>query len=106
MQKAIDLFFLLDYNLGEKNIWKDDTYMKIPGMLRKVDDLGRLVIPHEIRKAMEIGKGDVLELSLEADCLVVRKFAPACIFCGGIEDLMTYEGRNICGKCVQTIKDS
>ncbi len=78
--------------------------MRTPGMLRKVDDLGRLVIPHEMRKAMQIDRGDVLELYLEEDRLVVKKFAPACIFCGGTDSLVTYEGKNICGTCINTIK--
>ncbi len=78
--------------------------MRTPGMLRKIDDLGRVVIPSEIRKAMQIDKGDVLEMSMEEDRLVIRKFAPACIFCGGTEHLFTYEEKNICGQCIETIK--
>ncbi len=78
--------------------------MKTLGMIRKVDALGRIVIPSEIRQAMELENGSELWLYLEEDRLVLKKFAPACIFCGGTEALVTYEGKNICGKCVNIIK--
>ncbi len=77
--------------------------MRTPGMIRKVDELGRIVIPSELRKALEVGPGDAMELYLQEDRLVLKKFAPACIFCGGIQGLMTYEGKNICRKCIDTI---
>ncbi len=80
--------------------------MKTLAMVRKIDDLGRVVIPCELRRAMELDKGDALEMYLEEDRLVMRKFAPACIFCGGIEELMTYEGRNLCSNCIRIIKNS
>ncbi len=78
--------------------------MKTFGMIRKVDALGRIVIPSELRQAMELQQGDALELYLEEDRLVMKKFAPACIFCGGIQQLVTYEGKNICGKCVRVLR--
>ncbi len=78
--------------------------MRAPGMIRKVDDLGRIVIPAEIRQAMELSKGDPVEMFLQEDQLVLRKFVPSCIFCGGVEGLVTYSGKNICGNCVDIIK--
>ncbi len=80
--------------------------MKTPGLIRKVDALGRIVIPSELRQAMELQQGDALELYLEEDRLVMKKFAPACIFCGGIARLVTYEGKNICGRCVDILKQA
>ncbi len=78
--------------------------MKTFGMIRKVDALGRIVIPSELRQAMELQQGDALELYEEESRLVMKKFAPASRFCGGIQRLVTYEGKNICGKCVRVLR--
>lgn len=78
--------------------------MRIPGMVRKIDDLGRIVIPSELRRALEISSGDALELSCQGDALVLRKFSPACIFCGGLGEMLTYQGKNVCAHCVRQIK--
>ncbi len=78
--------------------------MKTPGILRKVDELGRVVIPSELRKAMKLETGDLLSLTLEEESLVLRKFTPGCIFCGGIEGLVSFEGKLVCGNCRNTLK--
>ena len=78
--------------------------MKTPGMIRKVDELGRIVIPHEIRKALEIRSGDNLELTREGDCLILHKFETACIFCGGKETLSVYRDKCICLPCLQNLR--
>ncbi len=80
--------------------------MKTPGVIRKMDDLGRIVIPFEMRKAMELDKGDMVEMYLQEDSLVMRKFTISCIFCGETQGLRTYEGKKICTKCIQIIKDA
>ena len=78
--------------------------MKIPGMIRKVDELGRIVIPHEVRKAMDIHSGDQLELICGEDGLVLRKFPVACVFCGGKSELMLYQEKHICRRCLQELR--
>ncbi len=78
--------------------------MRTPGLVRKIDDLGRIVIPSELRRTLEINSGDELELFCEGDTLLLRKFSPACVFCGSIEDMVCYRGKNICMKCIREIK--
>ncbi len=80
--------------------------MKTPGAIRKIDDLGRIVIPFEMRKALKMEKGDMLEIYLEDESLVMKKFVLSCIFCGETQGLRTYEGKKICTKCIQIIKDA
>lgn len=78
--------------------------MKTPGMIRKVDELGRIVIPHELRKALDIGSGDLLELGCEGETLTLRKFSPTCVFCGDREELSAYKEKYICGECLRNLK--
>ncbi len=78
--------------------------MKIPGMIRKVDELGRIVIPHAVRQALDIHSGDQLELICGEDCLVLRKFPAACVFCGCNSELMVYQEKHICRCCLQDLR--
>ncbi len=80
--------------------------MKTPGMIRKIDDLGRIVLPSQLRRSLDLQCGDELEVYMEDDCLVLKKFAPACIFCGGIQELRAFRGKNVCKNCMQIMKDS
>lgn len=78
--------------------------MRTPGMVRKMDSLGRIVIPWELRKAMDMQSGDELELRCEGNCLTIRKFAPHCIFCCSSECLVTYEEKYICSVCLRKLR--
>lgn len=78
--------------------------MSTPGMVRKVDELGRIVIPHEIRRTLGIGSGDTLELCCREDGLLLRKFPAECVFCGGREDLFVYQEKHICGQCLRDLR--
>lgn len=78
--------------------------MGVPGIIRKMDALGRVVIPGELRRATGLQQGDDVEIYLEDGALVLRKFSPNCIFCGGRESLVTYEGKYICGACLQNLR--
>ncbi len=79
--------------------------MNTPGVLRKIDDLGRVVIPSELRKALQLKSGDLLELRAEEDRLVLKKFTPGCIFCGSIHSLVRYEGKDVCANCIRILKN-
>lgn len=79
--------------------------MKTTGIVRRVDELGRVVLPIELRRTLEIEERDLLEIMLEDDRIVLRKFQPTCIFCGAEEDLLEYRGKRICGKCLKEINE-
>jgi len=79
--------------------------MKSTGIVRKIDDLGRLVLPIELRRMLEIADGDSLEIFTEDNMIVLKKYQPACIFCGNAKDVSTFKGKNICPECAARIKD-
>lgn len=79
--------------------------MKTTGIVRRVDELGRVVLPIELRRTLEIEERDLLEIMLEDDRIVLRKYQPTCIFCGAEEELTEYHGKRICGKCLKEINE-
>lgn len=79
--------------------------MKSTGIIRKVDELGRIVLPIELRRMLEIEEHDPLEIALEDECILLRKHLPACIFCGAAEDLIEYKGKRVCGRCLQALNE-
>ena len=68
-------------------------------MARKVDDLGRIVLPVELRRLHGIQTGDALEISVDGDSIVLRKLSQGCVFCGTVEGLSVYRSRSICAGC-------
>ena len=77
--------------------------MKSTGIVRKIDDLGRIVLPIELRRVLDIDKDSSLEIYVDDDRIILKKYQPACIFCGSAEDVEQYQGRNICAKCREAI---
>ena len=77
--------------------------MKSTGIVRKIDDLGRIVLPIEQRRILEIGDRDSLEIFIEDNMLILKKYQPACIFCGNAKDVITFKARNICPNCINEI---
>lgn len=77
--------------------------MRSTGIVRKIDDLGRIVLPIELRRTLEIGDRDSLEIFTEDNTIILKKYQPACIFCGNAKDISTYKGRNICPACARDI---
>ncbi|MFW5895672.1 MAG: AbrB/MazE/SpoVT family DNA-binding domain-containing protein [archaeon] len=76
--------------------------MKAVGIVRRIDDLGRVVIPKELRRTMEMGKGCPVEIFVEDDGKVIlKKFESGCIFCNETEKIVNYKGKNICKKCIK-----
>ena len=73
--------------------------MQSTGIVRKVDELGRVVIPKEMRKSLNIENGDEVEILLQGDFVAVKKFEPFCVFCSDKEDLGRFEGKYVCKKC-------
>lgn len=78
--------------------------MKATGILRKIDGLGRIVIPMEIRNKLEISQNDPLEIHVEGNSIVLRKYEPDCTFCGSSKNVVEYKGKNVCEKCLKELK--
>ena len=79
--------------------------MKTTGIVRKVDELGRIVLPVELRRTLDIGERDELEIYLDEDRIILKKYESACIFCSGTYSLVNYQGRNICTDCIQNLNE-
>lgn len=77
--------------------------MKATGIIRRTDDLGRIVIPKEIRRTLRIGEGDPLEIYTEGEQIVLKKYEPCCVFCGEAKEVVNYKGKNICKNCLEEI---
>lgn len=77
--------------------------MKATGIVRPVDNLGRVVLPVELRRMLDIEKDAALEVYVDNDSIVLKKYQPACIFCGSADHVQQYNGRIICKACRQAI---
>lgn len=77
---------------------------KTNGVVRRVDELGRIVLPISIRQNLDINEKEALEIHTEGDRIILQKYVPACIFCGHAEDVVYYNGKRICRECLQNIK--
>jgi transcriptional pleiotropic regulator of transition state genes len=73
--------------------------VKDTGIIRRIDDLGRIVIPIEIRKRFGIEKRDPLEIYVKGDRIILGKPQQGCTFCGKTRDLMEHQGHYVCGSC-------
>lgn len=76
---------------------------KAIGIVRKTDTLGRIVLPKELRRTYKIDEGTPLEIYTEEDCIILKKYEPACIFCGTANDVTDYMGKLVCEKCKKAI---
>ena len=73
--------------------------MKATGIVRKMDELGRIVLPVELRRTLDIAERDTLEIYVEGSAIILKKYRPTCVFCNGSRDIRDFRGKNICGKC-------
>ena len=78
--------------------------MKSIGIVRKVDELGRIVLPIELRRTLDISEKDALEIYVEGDRIILHKDQNACIFCDSTRNLSEFKGRNICADCLSKLK--
>ena len=77
--------------------------MKSTGIIRKVDELGRVVIPIEIRNQFNIAEKDPIEIYVDGSTIILKKYEPNCIFCGNTENLAAYNDKLICENCSKKI---
>ena len=75
--------------------------MKATGMVRNLDQLGRLVIPKETRKVFELNEGDPVEIFTDGDKIILKKYNPGCHCCGSLDHLTEVLGLKICPKCLK-----
>lgn len=80
--------------------------MKSTGIVRRVDELGRIVLPIELRRNFNINVRDSLEIYVEGDTIVLKKYEPACIFCGEVNNIVNFQGKNVCPKCIADMQKS
>jgi len=85
------------YNWGVK-------YIKATGIVRKVDELGRLVIPIEIRRTLKIDIKDPIDIYVDGDMIILRKKVDQCILCGNEKSLIPFKGKLICQSCITDCK--
>ena len=79
--------------------------MKSTGIVRKVDELGRIVLPIELRRTLKIELRDPLEIYVEGDSIILKKYEPACIFCGNAKNITTYMDKNVCSNCIKELNN-
>lgn len=80
--------------------------MKSTGIIRKVDELGRIVLPIELRRTLDIAERDELEIYMDNDRIVLQKFEPSCVFCASSDGLVSYRGKNVCRECIRNMNKS
>ena len=78
--------------------------MKATGIVRPVDPLGRVVIPVELRRTLNIKTDDSLEVFVDGDYIMLKKYEPACIFCGNAKDVENIHGKNVCRNRLEELK--
>ena len=74
------------------------------GTIRKIDTAGRIVLPKSIRNTFALKEDvDAVEIFVEGDSIILKKYTPNCMFCGGSEELIDFKGHRICSKCAREL---
>lgn len=94
----------LEISLDVDKIIMDIANKSTIGVTREVDNLGRIVIPKELRKALDIGERDSLETYIDGEQIILKKYEPACIFCHEAKEVIDFKGKNVCKKCIKELK--
>lgn len=77
--------------------------MKSTGIVRKIDDLGRVVLPIELRRTLKIDIKDLVQIFVEGDLIILKKYEPACIFCDEAANVENFRGKNVCKSCAKEL---
>jgi AbrB family transcriptional regulator, transcriptional pleiotropic regulator of transition state genes len=78
--------------------------MKSTGVVRKIDELGRIVLPSELRRVFAIHEGDELEISVEGERVILQKRHDLCTFCGADAPSVEFKGRRVCDQCIADLR--
>ncbi|WP_223070397.1 AbrB/MazE/SpoVT family DNA-binding domain-containing protein [Paenibacillus caui] len=74
--------------------------MKPAGVVRKVDQLGRIVLPKSLRKRYQMNEGDPVEILVQGDHIILERYRPKCVFCGSMEEVSEFKERTVCKQCL------
>lgn len=77
--------------------------MKSTGIVRPLDSLGRVVLPIELRRVLGLKPKDPVEIFVDGDYILLKKYQPSCVFCESMEDITVYNGKNVCAECADKI---
>ncbi len=80
--------------------------MRATGTVRRLDHLGRIVLPIDLRRALNIDKDDSIEIYVDGEDVIIKKYEPRCVFCGGHNNLADFKGRLVCQECRTTVADA
>ena len=78
--------------------------MKSTGIVRRVDELGRIVLPIEMRRTLDIAEKDALEIYVDGASIILKKYKPSCIFCDATRSVTMFKGKNVCPRCLKELK--
>lgn len=79
--------------------------MKSTGIVRRIDELGRIVLPIELRNSMEIKNKDSVEIFVDTDKIILKKYQPACLFCGNADNVILFKGKLVCKDCLAELNN-
>jgi transcriptional pleiotropic regulator of transition state genes len=77
--------------------------LKATGIVRKVDELGRIVLPIELRRTLGIDVKDPLEIFIDGEHVILKRYEPACTFCSNAGNIKHFQGKNVCTECIDKI---
>ena len=80
--------------------------MKSTGIVRRIDELGRVVLPGELRRSMELEVRDSVEIYVEGDSIVLKKYGSSCVFCGSSADISLFHNKSVCARCREELSGS
>ena len=93
------LYYFYVYNRLEFNIWGGKLGMKSIGIVRQIDELGRIVLPKELRTSMDLKEGNPMEIFVDEGKVILKRYNPFCVFCNEASDIEEFRGKNVCSKC-------
>ena len=94
----------MHYNIDILRIIQEDFIMKSTGIVRKIDELGRIVLPKELRRTLGLNDRESVEIYVDQDAIILKKFKSTCVLCGDNEDRLDFKGKSICQKCMDELK--
>lgn len=79
--------------------------MKENGLVREVDDMGRIVLPKELLKYLNMENVKAVQIFVENNSIVLKKYNPGCIFCNNVDNTIRYKGQYICKDCLKDMEE-